>query len=393
MVLENVEKSVVVNAKKTNLKTRDCMVDVIRIMACLMVIAVHSNSFSITNLDKTRIFWGLMFGDGVTIFLIIMGFFLFRNKSFKKLLIKTFTGICLPAFCFAIFADFFLPFFLHDSSLLECLINLKSNIYNIFKAIINWTVIPNSKGGHLWYIYKYFRIIIMYPILKAITDNEKANKYFIIVTFFIVLYDDMIGFFKFKNKINTFYFINQSVLYPLIGYEIYKRKNIIKNNRKITLISIIILFVVEIVRYIMQYKLFEININDNRFVWWTSSFACICSAAFIIFVMSFEINNEKISKIISYIGQRTFFIYLIHTIIISNYSFKFELFVIDKLGYKFETICFMNIFQEAVCIFLKVIYVFFISLIISIIFHQIKILLSKGLKMLKEYNVKVKKII
>lgn len=86
--MNNTKKDYLVKYSK-----QDTRVQLIRIFACMMVIGCHIRLSAITTdglVDKSILFISGFFDDGVAIFFLIMGFFLFKNENVGKLLKKVF---------------------------------------------------------------------------------------------------------------------------------------------------------------------------------------------------------------------------------------------------------------------------------------------------------------
>lgn len=89
--MDNTKKDYLIKYSK-----QDTRVQLIRIMACMMVIGCHIRLSYITSdglIDKSILFISGFFDDGVAIFFLIMGFLLFKNESVGKLLRKVFSQL------------------------------------------------------------------------------------------------------------------------------------------------------------------------------------------------------------------------------------------------------------------------------------------------------------
>lgn len=111
-------------------KKKDINIELVRIVACLIVISLHvSQSYIIDNtLDKGRLLLRCLFIDGVTLFWFIMGYFLFK-KTFKENLKRTITKILIPGILTIVLTQIFYEWIIGTSSLITCIkefsINLK----------------------------------------------------------------------------------------------------------------------------------------------------------------------------------------------------------------------------------------------------------------------------
>ncbi len=148
-------------------KTRNCNVDLMRIIACCIVIGVHINIFKVTNIDNSRILYGILLGDGVTIFFAIMGFFLFKNKSFKILLQKTFFRIIIPFFATILASEILSPWIFNKTNFVNCITNIHINLDNIIRIIFTWHISRNT----YWSSVVYHSIFSNYTNVSIIAPN------------------------------------------------------------------------------------------------------------------------------------------------------------------------------------------------------------------------------
>lgn len=103
------------------------------------------------------------------------------------------------------------------------------------------------------------------------------------------------------------------------------------------------------------------------------------SISLFIALYSFEIKNERICKIIKWISEKTFGVYLVHYLILA----KIDLYKFDKLG---------KLHQELIYLALSIIITFILSVIIVWIIKKIKELFLKICIFLYQFNKKCDKI-
>ena len=377
----NYEKNlIVINESKR--KKRDASVDLLRILACLIVVCVHTNDLAVISLDKSRIFWAVIFGDGVTIFFLIMGFFLFRGKTLKQLLKKYIISIAIPALVLMIVSEATMPLLKNQMDIKTWMTNCSVNLLEIIRGFFHLNA--TSTTGHIWYVFSYLKVLLFSPILNAIVKNKKTTYYVIAINLAMLIFKDMKIFFNLNYNVDFFYLLDVSLLLVLIGNEIYQRKEKLKSNRKIALISAILLVFLEIIRLIAQYKLYERGLNNNQFITWHSSFACVGATLISMIFLSISIKNEKIQNIISYIGERTFVVYLIHPMIIQYFnSHGFLGYLMRKLGCTYDNLITMPLKIEATFIWARIILVFLTSMIIASFLHEIKKIIMLCFKKMK----------
>lgn len=146
MKVKEKESSVIENAEvitnnaeaSINNKKRDASIDLIRIVACIIVIAVHL-SLRVLNQVYNRIDWSRLLEksfltDGVPLFLMITGFFLANGRSYKKIWKNTFIRILLPSIVYVVFSQVFYMFIINKENIMWCIQNALTNL-NIMRNI------------------------------------------------------------------------------------------------------------------------------------------------------------------------------------------------------------------------------------------------------------------
>lgn len=385
-VIEKAEK--IVNTKKEN--KRDASVDLIRIVACLFVIATHM-SLQVLNQAYNRIDWSRLLeksflADGVPLFLMITGFFIANGRSYKKIWKQTAVKVLLPSIIYILFTQIFYMFIINKESIVWCIQNIVNSLNPILilKGIVTGNMATiNGLCEHLWYVLTYVKIIIWVPLLWLICKNEKnsilARRIVIIAGILAAIITDIqrftvlpeIGFIK------VFNIVDRSILYVLLGYELFVHKDKLKGNKKVFIISSIVFLFINFIRYKIEVQYMVVNsftdiVGRETFIGWKDTCISIISGlALFAGIYSIKINNEFLSKIILWIADKTFGIYLIHYLIIA----KVDL-------YKFEI--FEKFYEEIIYLIVGVICTFAISLLSVYILRKLKELLLKGIKVTEE---------
>ena len=257
------------------------------------------------------------------------------------------------------------------------------NIGGILHSILTGTVESiNSLCAHLWYIFSYVKIIIWIPVLWLVCKEEKTPKLArrMILVFGIIscIITDIQRFVTLPNigAIKVFNFVDREIIYVLLGYELFIHKDKIKNNRKVCIISLIGFGLVNIMRYKIEMQYMVANYftdivgRENFMEWKYTCLNIISGLCLFMFLYSFELKNEKLNKIILWISDKTFGIYLIHYLILA----KIDL-------YKFEKI--ERFYFEIIYLVVGIIVTAILSTIIVCIIKEIKKLFIKGVKMIK----------
>ncbi len=389
------EKELVPNLQKeekdniqTKTKKRDISIDLIRVIACLTVIGTHL-CLQVLNGCYNRIDWSRLLEksfltDGVPLFFMITGFFLVNGRSYKKIWKSTITKILIPSLVFVILTQIFYLFIVNKESFMYCIRNLSLNITGIIQAILKADVTYlNSTCAHLWYIFSYIKIIIWIPILWLVckeTDEAKlARKIMLGLGIANIFLKDIQRFVTLPviGELNLLNIICNEIVYVLLGYELFVHKDKIKSNKKLCIVSLIGVVIINFLRYKveMQYMvnnyLTDIVGRENFMEWRYTGFNIISGLFLFMFLYSFELKNEKLNKIILWMSDKTFGIYLIHYLILA----KIDL-------YKFEKI--EKFVFELLYLAIGLVVTFILSAIIVYLIQKIKELFFKGIKLLKQ---------
>lgn len=301
---------------------RNPSVELMRIIACLIVLACHCNL--LLNVSEPDAFYrnfitGILC-DGVTIFWMITGFFIFNNKSYKKLWLHTLTRILLPLFLLYIVDIFLADFLLGKASLTESMSNGVGRIPDYLISIIHLDT-PSPSTSHTWYVFAYILVILVFPIIKAfasyLQENKKRQIVFLTITTCVWIANDALF-----NKLLDFSFhgagvIIPSVLLVLWGYVIYLNKELL-SRRIFILVCPIAFILVNMLRTFISISVSNNEMFDysgSLFTWY--SFFGVINAILVV-SFCFSLANNKVSfinKTICFIASTTYGIYLIHPLI------------------------------------------------------------------------------
>lgn len=147
-----------------NTKQRNYAMDILRVLACYMVIQVHTGEFYYIS-DGNRVasgegpyvvgFLNSLFRTAVPLFVMISGYFLLpMRESVEKFFSKRFTRVAIPFILWCVLYSFY--YFLCGD------ISLKQAFINIPKIAVNYGVELN----HLWYIYMLIGLYLFVPIIS-----------------------------------------------------------------------------------------------------------------------------------------------------------------------------------------------------------------------------------
>lgn len=209
-------------------KNNDASVELLRIIACIFVISVHVKLPDFDNkiLFYDRVLINCLVGDGVAIFWIIMGFFIFNNKSFRTVCKKCLNYVVVPTLIYVILANNFERWINNGVPFIYCLTNPQFDILNTVKCILTWSA-GTKLGFHLWFVFVYVQNILWYPVLKPLGEQGRYRIYLILLCIVYLIISDIQNIITLSFvKIIPFTIINASLLQMMIGYELYKRYRI-----------------------------------------------------------------------------------------------------------------------------------------------------------------------
>ena len=381
------EKQELTENKQINVKKRDISVELIRVVACLLVVAVHL-SLQVFNqyysqVDWSRLFEKCFFTDGVPLFFMITGFFIANGRSYKKTWKSVGKKILLPVGIYVLFAQIFYMFITNKQSIMWCLQNAINNLnlQGILRAILTGDVVNiNSLCAHLWYIFSHIKIVIWMPVLWLICKNEAtpnlARRMIMGFGIFSFVIQDIQKFVLIPDTaIKIFTMVDPTILYVLFGYELFVNKDKIKKNKKLCIISLVLFVLANVAKYKLEMQYMVINnyydiVGRSSFLEWKyTSLNIISSICLFMALYSFEIKSERFSKLISWLSDKTFGVYLVHYLLIA----KVDLYKFDKLG---------KLGEELIYLALSITITFTASVLVVCILRKISELIGKGFKKL-----------
>ena len=381
------------NNNKSKKSERDYTIDIIRIVACLIVIANHCclQAFNeyYSQVDWSRLFEKCFLTDAIPLFFMITGFFIVNGRNYKKIWKSTLSKVLLPTLIYVIFVQVFYKFIVNKESFFWCVKNCINNlnIFGIIRTILTGNLVYiNSLCQHLWYIFSYIKIIIWVPIIWLLCKEEDTPKLArrIIIGFGIVssIIIDIQKFYIIPGigEIRVFELVSREILYVLFGYELYINRDKISNNKKVLILSSIIFVLINIIRYKVEQHYMVINsfydiVGRVNFIEWQYSVLSMISgiSLFCLLYSAITIKSEKLKKAILFISNKTFGIYLIHYLLLA----KVDLYKFDKLG---------KLHEELIYLFLSIIITFTCSLAIVSIIKQLEKFLTLNIKKIKKEN-------
>lgn len=356
-------------------KKRNANIELARLIACIIIVACHSfYSIILPNTGEFRIaFLRCVFSDGVAIFWIISGFFLFR-KQYTDTLIHTLKRIGLPLLIYSVVFFYIGRIFIYNIPLSESLYHSADEYLDILKHVLSFS--NGVEGiGQTWYMWLYlFIVIFLYPVIKPfidkLNDSPKSQVLFAIISGILIILNDISSNAMLEVEHRGIRGAFFAVIFMIWGHIIYFNKDKIFKKWCIP-VCIVAFSLINILRAFILYLVNDILGGDNVIHWYTS-FGLISAFCIVGFCLSIKTIDGIMGNVIRFLGAQTLNIYIFHGFsmsILVNYGYydsikdliysRFSSFTADML-YLITIICF----------------VFFLSLIASILVNLIIILIK-----------------
>ena len=301
-------------------KDRNLTLDILRIIACFLVIVCHTYTLGF-NKTEYNITWFLsvviylISKTAVPIFFMISGFLnLNKDYTYKEMIRKTIIRLVIPLLFF--------------SALIYFKDNTEISIQNFYNFIIAF--LQEDVMEHYWFMYALIGMYLITPIARKMIKNfeKKDYQYFIFLWILSLCIIPLSERFLGINITNRLPVITGYFGYYILGYYIFSKKLI--KNKKYLLISIfsfiIVLIISTIITYIdcknnedYKYTVFLDQLNYLSIMIPTLSIVHI-----VRYIFDNNINNSKIIKFIIAVSSTTFGIYLTHGILLGKFKLLFN---------------------------------------------------------------------
>ena len=209
---------------------RNPCIEYIRLIACLIVVACHVNFQLISTADTEglKTFYFCVFSDGVAIFWMITGCFLFQNNQLLPLIKRALVKVLLPTLL----------------------------LFALCLAISGWRL-PVKYFDHTWYVFVYLTVIILFPLLKPFADFLDRGKgrdlAFLCISLLLFLLNDLM-----ENRLLFFGFTPLTGFLPaaaeiLWGHILYRRAAVFtpaskRSSRLFPLAPVLLFFALNLAR-------------------------------------------------------------------------------------------------------------------------------------------------
>ena len=294
---------------------RKIYLDILNIIAIIAVVALHCNGivwhYSNDTAWKTSLIVEVFCYWAVPVFLMITGanLLVYYKKYDLKTYFKKRMSKILIGFLFA--------------SILTISYRLITNSIDInmlsFENILE-TIMYHKYEGIYYYIFVIIGVYFTIPLIAPLSEekNKKILNYAIIIIMIMnVLIPSLVQIFDFAYNHDLLVQVGGYIIYILLGYEL-SVCDLSKNKR---MILYIVATLMTVFKYI--YTLNEsISIENysNTLCGYANFFTVILAAAIFVFIKNINykkiFNNISLTNIINKISSYSFYVYLIHMLIV-----------------------------------------------------------------------------
>lgn len=293
---------------------RDGRVELLRVLACLAVVALHakSNTFVEGVPVYPRVLFSCFVSDAVAVFWLIMGFYIFKAQSYRFRLRHCFFKIVLPMLLFSLFL-IFLPVVKGGEFSFR-------SLYPILESVISWeSKLPLT--GHFWFLFVYIAIVLLFPVLDAIrtrflSDSAGRRRFLITVLCLFALNDLTFNRLLRVDQIPITALI-PSALIVLSGYALYEERDALLGSKNARLLGLALFLGANVLRSVPTYFLLQVSSGYTHLLYWCSSFGFTSCVGLAVFLLSFKRRDGALSRAAALLGSCTMAVYIIHPWLIS----------------------------------------------------------------------------
>ena len=310
-------------------KKRYFGIDLIRVIACFLVMLTHSGEIYYINdeggliKDDNNIYPGVINSLSrvcVPLFVMISGYLLLPMKTdYSTFLKKRFTRVSFPFIAFCIFYDIY--FYIRGRY------TLGEMFWNIPGILLNY----GTAVGHLWFMYMIMGVYLYIPIITPwIQTAKKEHFYYYFVIWIIssfscyihLFYGDVWGH-AFWNSTNLVQSFLGDFGYAVLGAFI--KLHLTENNLYILgLILYLIGTGVTMFGYFFMRDA-ATTTKDIEITWqFDSTNLVVSSFGIFLLLRKIECKNETISKIFNDIALKSYGMFLIHVFFVDLYKYLLD---------------------------------------------------------------------
>ena len=303
-------------------RVREAGIEAARVAACLIVICCHVLPYVIEGMDEGSfriMFLRTLSADGVCVFWMITGMFLFSGKRYASVLRRASRRILLPLtmITFAVFlaggfrfgrtVSYALPGADRFIGLLRSFLSLRNGVPGL---------------DHLWFLYTYLWIILLYPVLNVfvsfLNGSPKRMAGMLAIILLLLFSNDLS-----QNRLcsfshDSFHAVFAASLFVIAGhvFDRFRRERVCGSDAFGAFFFLLAAVIVDLAR---AYILVKDPGNLHLLYWYTLpgilvsvSLLCACMKL----IVRCSAARPNLSERVSRLSSASFGIYLIHGFLI-----------------------------------------------------------------------------
>lgn len=294
---------------------RDAGVETARLIACLIVLGCHTMMSVIYNdqYQPGRVFLSCLFADGVGIFWMITGCFLF-SKTYGKTLLHGLTRILIPLILISV-----------AGYLVSCLPLpgfARPGVDYMIDSVVHWrNAIPGME--HLWYLYINLLVIVFFPLLKALVrliDRQPIYQgIFLVVAFVAFAINDVFSNHLFHFSHDLFFAAIPAAILMIWGHILYQHRQAFRS-KWMSLVLLLLFLGFNALRMALQMQRYCVDPANNSLIYWFSSMGVLAETCLLTACMAWfrpdDVRPSKTSQsaqtLLTTLASYSFLIYLVH---------------------------------------------------------------------------------
>jgi surface polysaccharide O-acyltransferase-like enzyme len=295
----------------TSLKKNEPWIDNARALATVSVILLHVASDLLYTIKKegvTSDWWSGNIMDGlvrfcVPLFFMISGALLLRNDYELLIYLKKRVIRIVPPLLF-----WSLVYLIYDNLIYEVKVE---SAYEFIRLSIKSLIQKPFSQYHLWFVYDLIGLYLMVPIIRKWIKHSTGKEvlYFIIIWgITIIAYNPYLE--KYVPQIELLYF-TRYLGYMVLGYYL----TTINSKNHFLAITLIIIGAFATI-YGTYYESNAINSYSGIYYDYLSINVVVFTLGVFLLVKNTTINNGIINKIIKFISDHSFGVYLAHVLVL-----------------------------------------------------------------------------
>ena len=287
--------------------------DLIKLIACVVVVIVHSSyfiHFPEDGLTLRSLYFNLA-PVANPMFFMVTGFFMFRTDNTFAVWKRSLLRVGLPGLGIVLVFHYLGGYLFDGIPFSETELFTFADTKALFISIITL-----KEAQTYWFVFAYLWVCIAFPVLKGLADflgaSEKRERNFLIITLILLIINDATG-----NQLLDFGFSGLPVCIPscltvLWGHILYKHRNLLTETR-IRLLLWAAFLVSAAIHFPLTPVYESAGLGGYQAYWFTSmSMVSAFSATGLLLPAFLKDKEYPGGKVISYLASYSYSMYLVH---------------------------------------------------------------------------------